>query len=377
MNKVLLILILLGTIFPAQSMAGDSRFLVRGYAHSGLEFYKDESSFVGGSFNPIFLWQQSDKLLFEAELEFELENGETQLALEYANMSYILNDYTTLRLGKFLLPFGTFAERLHPAWINRLPSRPLGFGHDGVGPARDLGIELRGGLAVGNSKINYSIYVTNGPSLNDGSEEVEEPEEAGMLFYDNAEDNNKNKAIGGRLGFLPLSNSSMEIGFSGQYAKIGSNDSEYEDLAALLYALDFSYVSRVGFLNGVVDIKAQLNGVNVDDANYFNAEDSSKYTFTNNSQSYYAQLSYRPAYVSNAFFKNLEFVGRYSALTFPEGALWESDQEQFAFGINYWIDWRTVVKLSYQVSDAGGHGDEGEESGGSTDAVLLHWSFGF
>ncbi len=377
MKKVLLIMMVMGTMLFAQSKPGQSRFLVRGYAHSGLEIYKDESSFVGGSFNPIFLWQQSDRLLFEAELEFELENGETHLALEYANMSYILNEYATLRLGKFLLPFGTFAERLHPAWINRLPSRPLGFGHDGVGPARDLGIELRGGLPLGDAKMNYSVYVTNGPSLNDGLNPAIEQEEAGMLLYDNAEDNNKNKAVGGRVGFLPLSNSSMEIGFSGQYAKLGDNESKYEDLAALLYAVDFSYVSRVSFLNGVIDVKGQLNGVNVDNADYFNVEDSSMYSFTNNSQSYYAQLSYRPAYVSNDFFKDLEFVGRYSALTFPDGALWESDQTQYAFGVNYWIDWRTVVKLSYQVSDAGGHGNEGEEAGESTDAILLHWSFGF
>ncbi|KAA3616790.1 MAG: hypothetical protein D8M58_17445 [Calditrichaeota bacterium] len=357
---------------------GDSRFLLRGYAHSGLEVLDDESSFVGGSFNPIFLWQQSDRLLFEAELELELEDGETHLALEYANMSYILNDYATIRLGKFLMPFGTFAERLHPRWINRLPSNPLGFGHESVGPARDLGIELRGGSDLGTGKINYSVYVSNGPGLNDGTDPELEAEEAGMLNYDNSDDNNPNKAIGGRLGILPLSNSSIEIGISGQYAKVGNHDSDFEDIGALLYAFDFSYVNKINFLKGFVDIKGQFNGVDVDQANYLNGEDSSSYRFDNLSQAYYVQLSYRPANIGLSFFEDLEFVGRYSSLDFPEGALWEGHETQYAFGINYWLDWRTVIKLSYQTEESeGGHGDEAADAHASSDAILLHWSFGF
>ncbi len=377
MRKVLLILVLCTAMLSAQEKPGESRFLLRGYAHSGVEVRGDETTFVGGSFNPIFLWRQSDKLLFEAELEVEYENGETLIGLEYANMSYIINDYATLRLGKFLLPFGTFAAKLHPAWINRLSSKPLGFGHDGVGPARDLGVELRGGIPLGEAKMTYSVYMINGPALNDGTNPNVEPEEAGMLLYDLGEDNNNNKAIGGRVSFLPLSNSSMEIGFSGLYGKVGSVESKYEDVAALLYAVDFSYVSKVSFLSGVVDIKAQLNGVRVDDASYFNVEDSSNYSFSNQSSAYYVQMSYRPVNMSTDFLNSLEFVGRYSELSFPEGALWTSDQTQYAFGLNYWVDWRTVVKLSYQFADTGAHESEGEEGEASNDAIFLHWAFGF
>ncbi|MCB0749833.1 MAG: hypothetical protein KDC90_20430, partial [Ignavibacteriae bacterium] len=114
----------------AKLKLGSSRFLLRGYAHSGIEVLDNENTFVGGSFNPIFLWQQSKKLIFETELEMELEGEETILNLEYANMSYFINDYLTLRLGKFLIPFGTFSERMHPRWINRLPSNPLGYSHE-------------------------------------------------------------------------------------------------------------------------------------------------------------------------------------------------------------------------------------------------------
>jgi len=360
----------------------DSQFLLRGYAHSGFEMIGEESSFVGGSFNPIFLWRQSDRLLFEAELELELEHGATELALEYANMAYLLGDNLTVRLGLFLLPFGTFSERLHPRWINRLPSSPLGFGHDPIGPMRDLGIELRGNTKIGSRSLNYSLYATNGPSLNDGTNHDLEAEEAGMLNYRNFDDNNANKAIGGRVAIFPFSSPSLELGFSGQVAGVGAHETDYEETFANLYALDLSYVGNIGFLKGVIDLKGQLNSIKVDDAQYFSEEDSSYYSFENQSQVAYFQAAYRPSFVRNSVVKNLEFVGRYSQLSTPEGALWESEQSQYVIGLNYWLDWRTVLKIAYQVTDAvteEGPGDDEDAHGdeGSSNAILIHWAFGF
>ncbi len=378
MRNIFLIIAVTAGLIYAQDKPGESRFLLRGYAHSGLEMREDASTFVGGSFNPIFLWRQSQKLLFEAELEIEVEGGETNIGLEYANMAYILHSDAILRLGKFLLPFGAFAEKLHPAWINRMPTKPLGFGHDGVGPARGLGVELRGGIPVGVAKMSYSVYVINGPVLNDGSDPTLEPEEAGKVNYEpTGELESENKAIGGRVSLLPFSNSSMEIGLSGFYSNVGQKGTEYEDVTLFAYALDFSFVKKVSFLSGVIDIKAQYNAENVSDAYYTNYGDSSRYTFKNNSSSYYGQLSYRPVNLGSDFFNSLEIVGRYSALSFPKGALWEADQTQVAVGINYWIDWRNVIKLTYQVTDAGAHGEESGEGQESRDAVFIHWAFGF
>ena len=378
MKKILLISLLTVFALQAQEKPGESRFLLRGYAHSGLEMRNEGSSFVGGSFNPIFLWRQSKKLLFEAELEIEIEGGETEIGLEYANMAYILNSYAVLRLGKFLLPYGAFAEKLHPAWINRLATKPLGFGHDGVGPANGLGVELRGGIPVGSAKMSYSVYVINGPVLNDGSDPAIEPEEAGKVIYQPTGDlKSENKAIGGRVSILPFSNSSMEAGVSGFYSNVGRGDTEYKDVFLFAYAFDFSFVRKVAFLSGVIDFKAQYNAENVSDAYYTNFEDSSKYTFNNNSSSYYVQLSYRPVNLGSLFLNSLELVGRYSALSFPDGALWTADQTQFAIGLNYWIDWRNVIKLDYQVTDAGAHGDEAGGSQESQGAVFIHWAFGF
>ncbi len=351
---------------------GTSTFLLRGYAHSGLEIMDDNSSFVGGSFNPIFLWRQSSKLLFESELELELEDGETVIGLEYANMSYFLNDYITLRLGKFLIPFGTFGERLHPRWINRLPSNPLGYSHDEqVGPSSQVGIEIRGAIPVLTGYgINYSIYLVNGPNLNDGSIE---PEEAGKLHYDNFLDNNKNKAIGGRIGFLPLSDATLEIGFSGQFGKVGNTGSQYEDVSAKLYAFDLSYVKMIKELKSIIDLKGQLNIVEVDNAEYVTGDDpNGMYSFDNVSKAYYGQISLKPAFVKNEILNHLEFVGRYSKLLLPSKAAWGGEKTQLTFGINYWIDWRTVVKFGYQTITV-----DSNPGLPVTNSFLLHWSIGF
>ena len=213
-----------------------TQFMIRGYGHTGLNTLSNdegtESSYVGSAFAPIFLFKHSDRLIFEAELEFVLEGNELEVGLEYANVMYVLNKNMNVRAGRFLLPFGTFMERLHPSWINRFSTTPLGYGHDGIAPSSGIGVELRGAFDLGGPKLNYSVYSTNGPRLKDGSEE---PEEAGMLLFQNYEDNNNSKAFGGRIGLLPFADSSTEIGFSTYSTnKAGSRDSNYENVGAFL-----------------------------------------------------------------------------------------------------------------------------------------------
>lgn len=357
-----------------------TQFMVRGYGHTGFEYSdsgeEKESSFSSSAFSPVFLFKHSDRLMFEAELEFELEDDELEVGLEYADVMYILNENLTIRAGKFLLPLGTFMEKFHPSWINRLPTRPLGFGHDGIAPGSDIGVELRGAFDLSGPQINYSIYLTNGPRLNDGSED---PEEAGMLLFSNFEDNNLDKAVGGRLGILPFSDSSVELGLSGySTGGVGDEDSQYENVGVFLYALDFSLVKQITPLKGIVDIKAQYNNSEVDDA-YFTeilpTGEEEEYTFDNNSDSFYSQLSFRPTMAENDIVKNFELVGRYSNFNSPEGAEWEEKSKQFAFGLNYWLTWRSVIKLSFQTTEReGGHHNSGNTN---TDEFFIQWAIGF
>lgn len=357
---------------------GKSRFLLRGYAHAGLEYHDEdeEFSFVGGAFNPLFIYRQSDRLLFEAELETEFEDGEFEIGLEYANISYILSDQLTFRIGKLFVPFGIFTQNIHPAWINKFPNFPLGYGHDGVLPGTDFGAELRGAAYAGNIKYNYSLYAFNGPQLDIGEEHEDD---IGRLAYGRVEDNNNNKAIGGRLGIFPFSNSSLELGFSGMIAKAGPRETEFDDVSTNLFAIDFNYVKSISALKSVVDFKAQANFINVDDADYEDPEDptgSTTFTFDNQSRAYFIQGAIRPSFVSSKFFQNLELAVRYSDMETPEGALWETDEDQWDIGLNYWLDWRTVFKFTFRKGGAGEEESE-EEHEGLGNAFFVHWAIGF
>ena len=330
-------------------IAKNSKFLLTGYMSSGVQFTKDESSF-GANVSPILLWKPDKRVFVEAELETELEGSETNINLEYIDAAYFLNKYVTIRAGKFLSPFGIFIDRLHPEWINKLPSVPLGFNHDEapVGPPSEVGIDLRGGAPLGSAKINYSFYVVNGPQLNTSSEDISE---IGLLNYSSAEDNNKNKTVGGRLGLLPFSNSSLEIGGSFQTGKVGEKETEYENMKAQQYALDLTYVQQLDFIKGLLDVKAQWNWVNVDNANYINPEDSTTYTFNNKRDAAFVQAAYRPRMSTSKFLKKTELAFRYSALNLPDiedAKGGKIKTTQYTYGINYWYNWRTVLKLAYQ-----------------------------
>ena len=377
----LLAMIFVGTLYSQTYNSYEpskTQFMIRGYGHTGFNYQNSEgekqSSFVGSAFSPIFLFKHSDRLMFESELEFELENNTLNIGLEYADVMYVLNKNATVRAGKFLLPFGTFMERFHPAWINRLPTRPLGFGHDGITPSSGVGVELRGVIDLGAPKLNYSVYATNGPRLKDGSEE---PEEAGMLEFENYDDNNVSKAFGGRLGLLPFSDSSTELGFSVYSTNgLGATHSKYENIGAFLYAVDFAFVKQIPDLKGFIDVKAQYNNSKVDAATYTRIDENSleeEYSFDNRSNSFYGQLSYRPTMAESNFLKKTEFVGRYSNFNAPISAEWEEKSQQYTFGIDYWLTWRSAIKLSYETTKK-------EYSQGAVahiDGVFLHWAVGF
>ncbi len=299
---------------------GTTNFLMRGYSHAGFQAIDGNSSFVSGTFSPIFLWKQGNRLLFESELEIEFEGEGVQFALEYANISYILNDYLVFRFGNFLTPFGAFNERLHPAWINKLPTAPLGMGHDPIGPASEFGAELRGGAPLGDTKINYSLYVSNGPILDVHNEDPEEPPTTSINGL-NFDDNNNNKAVGGRFGFLPFNNSMLEIGVSGQYTSgIGDRDTEFEDVATLSYAADLSFgKNSISAIRGNIDLKAQWNQMDVDEF-HIELPDGDEQAINQENSAYYVQLAYRPALSKSNFLSNIELVGRYSGIDLTEPA---------------------------------------------------------
>jgi hypothetical protein len=352
------------------SQTGSTRFLVAGFATAGYTDRGGTNSSFSAGFNPIFLWELNDRLLFEGELELELvstEAGdETETSLDYAHASYLVNDYVTVGAGKFLTPFGIFSERLHPTWINKMPDAPLAFSHDGLAPMSSTGVYIRGGVPVGETmKGNYAFYLSNGPKLKTG---VAEPDEAGFLAFSNYQDSDNNKAIGGRVGFLPIPE--LEVGYSFQYAKVQPDDFTEVDVA--LHAVDVSYVRDSESLGGVIDARFEWVWSDVDDATY-DADGSLGFgptRFNNSRDGGYAQIAYRPSRSGNKVIKKLEGVVRYDWLNNPNDAPESFDEQRYTFGLNYWLTPSTVLKTAYQMDN--------KDSGASDDdAFLVQAAIGF
>ena len=331
-------------------LSRNSKFALVGTTGIGIKLSKEETSFQGLVFDPIFLWKPHEKILVEAELETELEGSETNIELGYADVSFILNKYITFRAGKFLSPYGIFQDRLHPVWINKLPTIPVGTGEDefGIGPTSEIGIDFRGCIPLGTAKMNYSIYLSNGANL---VTDLTDPGKQGTLTYGNIDAINNKKTIGGRIGFLPFSNSSLEIGGSFRNGKVGDKNTDYKNIGAQQSALDLTYVKDLDFIKGTFDVKAQWNFEKIDNAIYTDPDDTTgntTYTFDNKRNSVFAQAAYRAVMAHSKLLKNIELVFRYAGLNPPDGSKEPEKIKQYTYGIDYWLNWRTVFKAAYQ-----------------------------
>ena len=331
-------------------VARTSKFLLSGSTFTTAKFGKNDASFIGVGLSPIFLWQPNRDVLLEAEVEISFKGSETNIELGYADASFFLNDYLTIRTGKFISPFGIFQDRLHPTWINKLPTVPVGTGEDdlGVGPTAEIGIDFLGGASLGLSKINYSIFVANGAQL---FTDPSDPAKQGTLTYGHVDAISKKMTVGGRLGFLPFSTSSLEVGVSYRNGNVGNKNSAYQKVGAQLYALDLTYVKQLSFIKGMLDIKAQYNQMKVDRTDYIDSADptgNTTYTFDNNRNSFFAQAAYRPNMSQSKILKKTELVFRYSGFDPPTGAKGLEQIRQYSYGLDYWFTWRTAFKVAYQ-----------------------------
>src|SRR5205814_4338984 len=164
-----------------ETFPGSTKFLLAGYGTAGFTARSGEDPFFDAAFNAIFLWKFTDRLFFEGELEFEFEDQETTTNLEIAQASYLLNDYMTIGVGRFLNPTDYFVERQHMNWVNKLPDKPLAV-YDGLLPESELGGQLRGVIPIGPTKLEYVGFVANAPGLNTAPDDFSE---LGTLDFDN------------------------------------------------------------------------------------------------------------------------------------------------------------------------------------------------
>jgi len=282
--------------------------------------------------SPMLLWRHGNDFLVEFEPSFDGSN----LGVNWANISYFAAPGLIIHGGYFVVPFGIYSKRLAAGWIDKLAGDPAGFDL----PGTDFGIGLSGGLPLGNMKWSYDVSLTNGLQLlPDG-----ELQNAGIV------DNNKGKMVSGRLSLLPFSNSCLEIGVSGLHSNAGDAGSGFTSANVTMYGADINFVKTFNPL--LVNIKGQYNRINVTRQSYLNQVDSSLYSFNNKTSSSFGQISVRPVGVDSKLLKNFELAYRYSNYTTPASSTWGQNFHENDFGLDYWLSWRTVLKLTYAKSHA-------------------------
>ena len=331
----------------AYNKPGEDHFMVVGLATFGFVSNKTTTTFAGlrqisktnsladvnhYEFSPMFLWRHGNKFL----LEFEPSFSNDQLGVNWAAISYFAMPGLIIRGGYMVLPFGAYNKRLGAGWINKFASDP-----EEVAGATDYSVEAEGGFQAGNMKWNYDIAISNGMKLlPDGT-----MENAGIT------DNNKNRTITGRIGWLPFSNSSLELGASVMTGKVGDADSKTENIKANLYALDMNLVENIKPFQ--INIKGQYSITNVDHVDYINPTDTTTtYSFDNHTRTGYIMAALRPMFSANKVIKNFEVAARYGNYISPANSLLGTKDNSLALSLNYWLNWRTVVRFTYEAIKA-------------------------
>lgn len=302
-----------------------------GYASADYVSPENGNAAFIANFNPMFHFLLNDKVLWEAELEIEVaENGETEIGLEYTTVDLFLNDNLTLLAGKFLSPIGNFRQNIHPSWINKLPSAPPGFGHDGAAPISEVGLQLRGVAPVGdNSRFTYAAYIGNGPKLEGEDGEIHAIEAEGF-----AGDPDDEKVFGGRVAFLPIP--SLELAVSGAFgdAAVVENDGvDFEGDPSRDYTV-FGFDASYRWNS--FDFRGEYVMQEVDAAEASIAPEGGKW------ETWYAQSAYKFGE------GKWEGVVRFTDFDSPHP---DDTQEQWAFGINYLIAPSALVKFGYEFND--------------------------
>jgi len=346
-----------------EGLLGTTKFLLAGWADGMFEARNGEVSTFSASFNPIFLWQMTPKLLFDGRLEIEPSGGGTNVNLVNAQISYLLNDYMVLGVGEFFSPSNVFVERFEPQWINKLPDRPLAIYH-GILPNISVGAQARGGFPIGPTRVDYAFYVSNGPVLNSS-----DARSAGTLDFNSYTDNNDNKAVGGRVGFLPVPG--VEVGYGFETSKPGFQGTSFSRLQALVQSVDLEVTRDSDLLKGRINLFAQYAWSHVDHAVY-DPDGSLGFgplAFTSKQDGGYAELAYRPTKFDNDFVRNFEMIFRWDHLSRDPSGLGDPAETRWTLGLNYWLSPSTVLKAAYEWDQPAGEPNR--------NALLIQTAMGF
>lgn len=232
---------------PAASKVylADKGVSIGGYGEATAEF-KRRSDNIADMLRAVlyFGYKYSDRIIFNSEIEFEhgkteenLDDRSGEVAVEFANVNFLLNDYLNIRAGLNLVPIGIINEVHEPTtFFGVLRPDVERF----IIPTtwRELGVGIFGQIVPG---LNYRAYVLNGLDSRgfDASEGIREGRSDGsrarindVAFVARSEyDGIPGLKLGG----------SFYVGRSGQNEKV---DGETIDGLVQIYEADAQFLYR-------------------------------------------------------------------------------------------------------------------------------------
>ena len=348
-----------------QEHSGLEGFVLSGDANIGYQNQRKTSSTFFADMSPLIIWQPPDSHLL-VETAFDLGIGgqdvsseTTTVTLNLADISYDVCDYLTVGGGLFAVPFGQFHNHFDPPWVNKFPDDPLAF--DAIAPTSEVGFFAKGSIPSGTTRWTYDVYVANGPNLI-----TNDPSAAGQLNFDDFTDLNNNKAVGGRIGFLPFPD--MEMGYSLQYSR--PSPSGFQDTSVFMQAADFHWKPLVSSCGGTFDIAAEWIWSRTSSATY-DPSGSLGFGPTNFgswNQGGYVSVGYRPTESSNKYLRNCEFLARFDSLQTPTNNPGGEHESRVTLGIDYWLTSYCVFKTAYEIDN--------KQVGPNQNAFIFQLGFG-
>src|ERR1035437_7544119 len=259
---------------PNKGRGGATKFLLAGKAAiswsdtlTQMQGSPDSKThtFYPDAFMLMPLVKVNNHLFLDAQVEVDVNptGGGATINLVEAIAYYRVAPALSIFAGNFSPKYGLYLGVLDD-FTNRYGTDPIGMAR---GPQTQTGIGIQGGFQAGYSKFNYQLYIANGPQLVVDSTTSGNSNSTGMLNYDNYLDNNNNKSIGGSIGFLPLSNSNLQIDVSGQMTgKTGNLGDPLEKISSTSLAVDLNYYHL--FSPIMVRLLAEYNSTKTKNFNY-------------------------------------------------------------------------------------------------------------
>jgi hypothetical protein len=310
-------------------------------------------------FAPLLLYQVGDDLLFEGELDIELEEGQTEVHLEHAQLHYLGFERLQLTAGMLHLPFGTWH---HSSWVNRLPTPPLLWEDSHGAPASegllpilfDVGAMATVTVPIGTWSGSAAVWVSQGPSdevgahSHGGTGQPQRPDtDVPNLGYGaNFEDNNSDKMVGVRL---------RAVSGTGLFLHVAGYRSAYDDDGDLgVSGLNVSVMWMPGPMSRP-HFRLHAEGILLEQeyVTASSSEDSARYG------GYYVEISRR--------WGEAEPVARWSHLLSERvgGDRVLPRRRQTQVGVNYWMTPSSPVKVAYSLEPDG------------ADYFSIEWTVGF